>query len=362
MRYLFFSLIALLLTSNLVAQKTVRKDAVKASDYGVTYSLPQTAIEITIDYSKVTKKAGEFYIYAERYLNVTNPITEDEVKYRIDKLDAKTIGVVNKDQSYLVEFRPNSAAAFVTLTQDGLICAINDEYQFPAEDKMEIAKPTTTGSTTNVRQYFSEEMLRAGSSAKQAELIAKQIYKLRESRNDILTGEADNMPPDGSAYKLVMEQMDEQEKALTALFIGSETVEPAQKKIIADITDKNIEETIAARFSNRLGVVDNKDMAGEAIYLSLKAKESRQPEQLTDKEVKEREKKFSKGIIYNIPAKATLIVEFNNKTYVNKDCDIVQFGTQDVLDQKPFGDKASPLKVAFFPELGAIKQTGVANR
>ena len=50
---------------------------------------------------------------------------------------------------------------------------------------------------------FSEELLMAGSTAKQAEVAAKQIYRVRESRLNILTGEADNLPPDGEAMKLV---------------------------------------------------------------------------------------------------------------------------------------------------------------
>lgn len=361
MRYLFFSLIALFVMQDAVAQKTVRRDAIKANDFGVSYTLPKTAIEITIDYSKVTKKAGEFYMYAERYLNISNPVTEDIVEYKLDKINATTIGVPDRSNSFLVEFRPNSAAAFITLTEDGLLCAINDNYQFtekPTEEKREIVG----AANLNAHQYFTEEILRAGSSAKQAELVAKQIYRLRESKTDILTGEADNMPPDGNAYKLVMEQLDGQEKALMSLFIGTEVVEPMQKKIVVDIDDKDIDNLVAARFSNRLGVVATNNMAGEPIYLSLNAKNKKTEELLTEKEIADREKKFAKGIVYNIPAKANLKLEFRNKQAVNKECDVVQFGTQDVLDQKPFGDKTNPLKVIFFPDLGAIKQTGTVGR
>lgn len=361
MRFLFFSLIALLTTQSLVAQKTVRKEAVKANDYGVTYTLPKTAIELTIEYTKETKTAGEFYIYAERYLNETNPITENGTTYKLEKISATTIGTPDAKNTFLVEFRPNSAMAYVTLTQDGLICAINDDYSFPKEEVKEINN-SALGGTLNARQFFSEEILRAGSSAKQAELVAKQIYRLRESRNDILTGEADNMPPDGDAYKLVMQQMNEQEKALTALFIGTETTESMQKKIVINVDEEGIDEQVVARFSNKLGVVEPNDLAGEAIYLSLKALQKKEVPMLTEKEIADREKKFAKGIVYNIPAKANLKVEFKGRLFVNKECDVVQFGTQDVLDQKPFGDKNSPMKVVFYPEMGAIKQTGIATR
>ena len=64
----------------------------------------------------------------------------------------------------------------------------------------------------NSASVLSEELLMAGSTAKQAEVAAKQIYRIRESRLNILTGEADNLPPDGDAMKLVIEQLEQQEK------------------------------------------------------------------------------------------------------------------------------------------------------
>ena len=65
-------------------------------------------------------------------------------------------------------------------------------------------------------------MLQSQSSAKRAELAAQRIYELRQSRNDLITGQADQMPPDGEAMKLVMDQIAAQEAALTAMFIGTE--------------------------------------------------------------------------------------------------------------------------------------------
>lgn len=341
------------------AQKTVRMDAVKGNNYGIAYSLPKSVLEITIEYSKHIKTAGEFYMYSERYLNISNPITEDGIEYELNKIDAKAIGIPDSKQSYLVEFRSNSAMAYVTLTQDKLICAINADYTFPKEAVAE--KEQSSTPKINARQFFTEEILRAGSSAKQAELIAKQIYRIRESRNDILTGEADNMPPDGEAYKLVMKQLDDQEKALSELFIGSKDIELMKKVIRIELSNKDANDVIIGRFSKKLGVVEANNLAGEPIYMNLKAKDPIQSLPLTVKEEKEMEKKFSTGIIYNIPGKASLQIEFNNKLYVNKECDIVQFGKQEVLDNKQFGDKNNRLKVIFYPELGAIKETGPAN-
>jgi hypothetical protein len=263
--------------------------------------------------------------------------------------------VVDKDKSYLVEFRSNTTAPFVTLTKDGLICAINDDYTFPRE---ETVQPTTKASETilNPKSFLSEEILRAGSTAKQAELIAKQIYRLRESRTNILTGDADNMPPDGNAYKLVISRLDEQEKALTAMFAGTETTETGTKEFTILPGEKDIENRIILRFSSKLGVVDANDLSGAPVYFSLKNTNPVEKPVLTPKEEKDMEKKFSAGIIYNIPNKADLTIAFNGKDYVKKECDIVQYGVQDVLIPKMFDNNKLPVKVIFYPDMGAIKQ------
>ncbi|MDR1809528.1 MAG: DUF4831 family protein, partial [Prevotella sp.] len=317
-----------------------------------------TAILLKATFLKKTRKAGEFYRYADRYLNIPNPITADEVLYSLEKVEVATIGIPDKNNSYLVEFKTNSLAPFVTLTKDGLICAINEEVGFTVEDSFPLtAQPENPPvAALNPKTYFSEEILRAGSTAKQAELIAKQIYHLRESKTNILTGEADNMPPDGNAYKLAISQIDEQEKALTSIFAGTETHELQTRTFTLIPDEMNIDKRTVFRFSKKLGVVEANNLAGAPVTLTLTSNEPREEIVLTEKEQKAQDKKFSSGIIYNIPAKASLKIEYNNRILLQKECDVVQYGIQDVLTPKMLDIGKNPVKVIFYPELGAIKQ------
>lgn len=358
MKRYYIGLLSLLLASALPAQNTVKMSAVKSNDYGVAYTLPKTTILIKADATKTVRKAGEFYEYAERYLNISNPITQDETIYSINAIKATTGAVPDKEKSYLVEFRSGTTAPFVTLTKDGLICAINADAQFPpADDSMNSPVEENSKPLPNPNSFLSEETLRAGSKAKQAELISKQIFLLRETRNNILTGEADNMPPDGNAYKLVMERLDIQEKALTSMFTGNETVENISKTYTIVPTTKDINDEIVFRFSSKLGFVNSNDMAGAPVVATLINKEPvGEPPVLSPKDQKAWDEKFAKGIIYNIPAKATLKVQFANKTWVNKEIDVVQYGKQEVLIPKMFDNNKLPIKVIFFPDMGAIKQ------
>lgn len=346
----------LLANVSLSAQTTVKMSAVKGNNYGVSYTLPKTSLLVTATVTKTTRTAGEYYQYAERYLNITNPIREDETSYELTSVSALTKGIPDKSNSFLVEFRSNTLQPFVTLTNDGLICAINSDAVMEPIAPAKVDSNKTEKALPNPRSFLSEEILSAGSTAKQAELIAKQIYKLRESRNNILTGEADNMPPDGNAYKIVMEQLSQQEKALTEMFVGHESKETLSSEVTVIPTEKNIDKQVLFRFSKHIGVVAADDLSGAPVYLSLINKTPVEKPILTPKEEKAMAEKFSKGIIYNIPSKAALTISFDTKTLLTKEIDVVQYGQQDVLAEKMFDNNKQPIKVIFFPELGAVKQ------
>ena len=62
----------------------------------------------------------------------------------------------------------------------------------------------------NPKDFLTEEILMASSTAKMAELVAKEIYNIRESKNALVRGQADNMPKDGAQLKLMLDNLEEQ--------------------------------------------------------------------------------------------------------------------------------------------------------
>lgn len=342
-------------TFSSIGQTPIRHNAVKNNNYGVVYSLPVTQLDFEFQFSKTTYTRGDFYQYAKQYLSIDNPIIEDKTVYKLEDIEVENKGIPNKNETYRIEFKSNSVEPYVYLTKDGLICAINESPPL-AEASKSSRSAIDAEPSVNAQSLLTEEMLLAGSRAKQAELIAKQIFALRLSRTDILTGEADNMPPDGEAYKLVMNQINMQEKALVELFSGSKKTEYLSKSVSLIPKYDNLDREVLMRFSEKLGLVNADDLAGEPIYISLINK-SPQPEvELTDREMRQLEKKFSQGLIYNIPSKAQLTISYNNEVLSNKEVDVVQYGTQDVLTSRMFDSRKQPIKVIFYPELGAIKQ------
>ena len=344
-----------LLGASLKAQIPIRHNALKTNDYGVVYTLPITQLDFELRISKTTYKRGEYYQYAKQYLSIDNPILEDKVVFNLESVDVFNIGVPNKNNSYLIEFKSNSAEPFVYLTKDGLLCSINADAPI-IEKATKIQPKVDSSASVNAQSLLTEEILLAGSSAKQAELIAKQIFALRLSRTDILTGEAANMPPDGEAYKLVMNQINMQEKALVEMFSGSVSTEESTSSISIIPGLEDADRVVIFRFSKKLGQVDADDLAGEPVYLSLINKSPQPQVELSDKELRNLQKKFSEGVIYNVPSKAMLTLSYNHKTLLNTEVDVVQYGSQDVLTKRMFDSRKQPIKVEFYPHLGAIKQ------
>lgn len=353
-RYLFL-LIVISISINLFSQETVRMNAIKANNYGVMYTLPKTSFVITFTIKKLVAERGEFYAYAQRYLGLENVITKDVTEFSIEHIDVQNKGIPNKSESFLVEFKSNSMEPYLFLTKDGIICSINAQPEME-EKIMKSIKNETPTDLPNPRHFFSQETLMAGSSAKQAELVAKQIFALRQSKNDILLGESDNMPPDGEAYKVVMRKINEQEQALTQLFSGKKTMRFFTKTITIVPSEENINRRVITRFSSKFSLVDADNLAGAPIYLSLINQTPIEKPLLSEKEQRRMEKKFSEGVVYNIPSKAQLSVEFNNKIEIDQTVDVVQFGIQEVLTRKMFDNMKKPVSVIFYPELGAIKQ------
>ena len=343
----------ILLNANLTTAQTrvEKKVATKATGYGVTYSLPKTVLVITVEVTKTTYSAGPYFRYADIHLGIKDPIIEDRVEFEIDGVSLVNKGIPDENNSYVVEFRSGTVAPYVFLTGDGLLCSINTEYT-PVESVSGTIPPVTESENMNVTTVFTEEYLKAGTVARQAEVAAKQIYLLRERKLDILTGNADNMPPDGESMRLIIKGLDDQEKMLTRLFAGNFTKETFSHEITL-IPQDNINDDVLFRFSNRKGILDADDLGGDPVYINLHITE--QAPVLSPRDA-ERKEKSMKGIIYNLPGKAQVDIKTTQNTLYRGEVQVVQFGTRESLAPVMFEDRRSPVKVTFYPETGAIKQ------
>lgn len=342
---------ALLLATAAVAQTEVTAGVMHGKDYGVTYVLPKTEIEIVLQTTKHTYTPGEFCRYADRYLRLSNVSAEPEVYWTLDKIQPRIVGVPNKDNVYFVKLKDKTVAPLMELTQDGIVRSINMPFSGQQADQ---SSKATASTETNIdpRSFLTQEILMSNSSAKMAELVAKEIYNIRESKNALLRGEADNMPKDGAQLKLMLDNLNLQERAMTEMFSGTIKEEP--KTVIIRITPKETTNEVAFRFSKKLGVVANNDLAGEPYYISIANLNT------PDVSKAEESKKKLEGVAYNVPGRAQVTLTQNNKKLFDEELPITQFGTIEYLAPVLF-NKASTVKVSFDTATGGLIKVDRGN-
>jgi hypothetical protein len=255
------------------AQATQKFTAAKHNEYGLTYSLPTTMLKAVVTVEHVERKAGPFYKYAKKYLGTTDVITEDSQSWNL--LDAKmyTYGVPYTDNQYLMQFKSN-ASTFIMTTMDGLLLSVNTEnVQEPEVLPQSEKADDSLLDNNNYLKQLPGELLASESTSKRAEIAAQMIYRLRESRSSYALGEADQMPPDGEPLRLIMKQIDEQEAALTALFVGTE--KRSKEVTTVDYTPgtDDVTDEVILRLSDYEGVVSKDNLSGSPLYLSMKITE-----------------------------------------------------------------------------------------
>lgn len=334
---------ALLLTSAAWAQTQVTTGVMRGKEYGVTYMLPQTEIEFVLTLSKHTFTPGEFCKYADRYLRLKDVKAEAQTYWTVDAVTARGVGKPNKDKVYFVLLKDKTVAPLMELTTDGVVRSINLPMSGLAHET-EPQSPTAQEPETDPRSYLTEEILMANSSAKMAELIAKEIYLIRESRNALLRGEADNSPKDGAQLKLMLDNLNRQEQAMTSLFAGKERIQTTTQTI--RITPENMEQKVVFRFSKQLGLVDADDLAGEPYLLTIK-------DLGTPAVTGELPKKEPEGVAYNVPGRARVTLTHNNRTCFDEELPVTQFGSVEYLAPVLF-NKNTTTTVQFDTTTGGI--------
>lgn len=319
-------------------------------NYGITYSLPATALQFTVQ-AQVTKTvAGKYAMYAEKFLGLHDVALNDQTLCEISNIRMEGVPQADSDRTYHISFSEKGALPTFYLTADRCLWSINQQPELPEPVAPELTDP---GKSLRYRptDVLTGDILKAGSKAKQAELIAQEILSIRESRSELIRGEADNVPNDGQQLQLMLDNLTAQEEALLSFFVGTTTV-TQQQRVFTVMTSDATERQLVFRFSRELGFVDTDDYAGAPYYVSVSVVEdNRMPASLDPKA----QKKADKGIAYCVPGKARITLFNAQGTLAHGDLPMAQFGHVEYLPQAQFTDKKKPCSALFIPATGEIR-------
>lgn len=314
----------------------------------ISYYLPKTVVHINLLIEKTSYKPGQLAGYARRYMKLDNVKTDAETTYRIVGAEMYSTSEPDSTKLFTLNIDKRHYIAKVDRSEKGVLLAINAEGYH--KQTIPTFTPSRPQPLLNPKDFMSQDILSATSSAKMAELTANEIFEIRESRTMLARGEADFMPKDAGQLKLMMEQLNTQEKALLQVFAGT-TTKDTTMTTVTFIPDNATDKHTLFRFSKHYGVVDADDLSGTPYYIKVSKKQTIEENAPADDEKKD---KNDIGLRINIPAKMDIIISdgFGN-TLAKQEYPAPQFGKTESLGGELFGRKQSS-KLVLDSNTGAI--------
>ncbi len=366
MKLKFFNplIILLLITTNVVSQKKgeaiieVKKtsEIINPTVQSLTYMLPKTTVLVEIESEKIVKKTGPYYRYSQRYLNLSDVITEDSEEWVIKSIKIKTKGTPNEEQRYSVISSDLSAAFNLNLTHSGILKGIN-------LDTKKAKHPSVCSKSDEIINLedvnfdnipLHEDLLFKTSTAAMAQEAANMIYKIRNNRIDLLSGDLENLPPDGEAYQSVLKELSKMESDFVSLFAGKTIT--SKKTQVFEITPdplSSYSNHVICRFSTQKGVVDAMDITGTPVYFKLDALDFKK---LVNKQTEAPKNAIINGLYYCIPAPVKITILDKNKEVSSDVVDMAQYGQ--VISMPADILKQGDIQIKFCPTTGALISIG----
>jgi hypothetical protein len=307
---------------------------------GVVYYLPKTAVRIHLLIEKQTYTPGQFARYAEHYLRLKGVQQQEQISQRIVSCELSILGVRDTSKCYSVRLKGKAETAEIRLSDQGTLLAVNDE---PLTLSQPIQPVLAISPMPPVTSLLPSEALSAGSTAKTAELTAQQIQELQERRQQLITGESDEIPQDEQPLRLMLQEIDQQTAQLMTNFTGT-VRRDTTRHVLTLCPEREMKHEVLFRISRRLGLVDKDDLSGVPYYIDLT--------NLNPVEHPTPENKKLTGFFVNVPGVAKLTISQEDQPLAQFDVPLAQFGFTELRDGDLFRRYVTHLQL--HPATGAV--------
>lgn len=256
----------------------------------LVYGLPQTRLYFEVELVQTIIKKGPYAAYADRLLGLQNVPAKDSESWQIKSINIKNKPEIDNKQLYAVSFTdyPFNIDKLLRFTREGLLLDAtvsnvlmnsqpsvknNGDFQFIntavqttyTEQVDTFYKPILT-DTAFVRIPVLQRKVLGKTAEEQAREAAAQIFNIRQSRLDILTGNVDT--PEGVALKLILQSLDFQEEQLLSLFNGAR-IESHHIGTYSAVPDKPAITAPLFYFSDRSGIVDKNTAGAKEVWYAI---------------------------------------------------------------------------------------------
>ena len=325
----------------------ISAQVLKEDESALVYYSPKATIALEFSYTVEQFERGQYAEFAEAMLGTTDAVKETGSVCTLKDVRIGTAITTDYNRPHKV-VNNGVLPLLLSINDKGLLTGYNVpaavQKQKPRKEH-ECKKHEHECLPLHVAPY-PEDVLKAANPQAQALEIAKQIFHLRETRMYLLNGEVEHAPADGEAMKLVLEELDKQERALTELFIGRKHLRHEQKTVL--IEPSNEGELLF--FSDENGFTDSDNVDADTIEVRMLCQQ--QEAQPLDPKAKKKAQDLTQ-IVYNVPGYCAVNVLYKGKSLANSKIPVAQLGIDVALPTKMFTGKALP-KITFSEKTGNI--------
>lgn len=249
-----------------------------------TYSLPQTVISLEVEALQETFHAGPYARYAKKYLGI-DARGADAVECHVSAV--RMVSYAEADQSRRFTYNPQKGEPdrIGALTAQGLVSlgggrSADATWRFSAGGKGDFSDRGVTSNLTeeSATLYKKEsdrevavrqQMVVEKSPETRAREAAETIFKLREKKMDIVTGDTD-ATFSGEALGAALAEIDRLEKEYMSMFIGYSEFTPQKMTYeVIPSRDTKGQRYVAFRVSDTDGLVPSDNVSGKPYLLEL---------------------------------------------------------------------------------------------
>lgn len=271
------------------AQVLGKTDAAPAGT--VVYSLPSTTLVLRVTALHESYKAGPYAQYAQKYLGLDVKQTSGDF-YKIKSIEMAPYIEADPEVSAAVNLQGSKVgtANFINMCAQGLV-VLSDSYtgkpaqwRFPS---LEGGYEFLTGAASNIDNVTTvlyktaataegmdkvpvmQEQAVEKSLEKKAEETAALIFKLRQKRLEIITGDTD-ATFSGEAMEATLDEIKRLEQEYLSMFVGKSVYE--EQSMVFDVVPKAANKKhmyIAFRISDSQGLLPSSNMQGRPVVVEL---------------------------------------------------------------------------------------------
>ena len=337
---------ALLYCANTFAQ------VVQENELALVYYFPQTLMDIDITYSVETEEAGPYSRYAEKYLGTTDVITVNSQKAEIISVSVRPRSKADLSRPVKINAEDGANMQLLHILDNGILYGYNlPPYAQASTGDSGVSPANQDKPKQPIVLPLLEEQLKVSTPAQKADAVAKLIYRIREAKMYLLSGEIENAPADGDGLEIALKELNKQEKQLVQLFTGKRSKKTVVKTV--QYLPTKSEEKPLLYFSLENGITAEEDASALPIVLNFIARKQ-VPAPAIQTKKNDKKAPVPSPLLYNLPGAGIYTISYDGVTLLEGTLPVAQFGIAVPLSKNLFSGSKLPT-IYFNTETGNIQ-------